>query len=272
MIGRVLTLASVAVISLATTASASVTLGETGPPPSSCGVSDDFLQPTVVSGATYVAPGDGTITSWSTFGPAAGSGQAKLKVFRQVSGNRYSVVTQDAFRTINSPGPFTRNVTIGGVEAGDVIGLTVTGTTGCSFASPGERYLLLAGDLSNGAAGNFNTSSPNFRVDVSAVLDPSHKFTLGAVRRNKKKGTATLTGSFPGPGSVTLTGKGLKKAGTPIAVGAKGDLGLPIKAKGSKRATLFDTGKVTLNISASYTPTGGTAGTAATKVKLKKKL
>jgi len=251
---------------------ASVTLGRTAPPSSSCGVSDDLLQPTT-TGNSYVAQGGGTITSWSTYGPASGSGSAKLKVFRKVSATRYSVVTQDVFRTISSPGPFTRNVTIGGVQAGDVIGLTVTGLSGCVFsAPPGDRYLLRAGDLSNGAAGDFSTSSPNFGVNVSAVLDPSHKFTIGATTRHKNKGTATLSVDFPGPGRVTLSGKGVKGAGQPITVAGSGALGLLIKATGSKRATLFDRGKVTLNLGLSYTPTGGTAGTGATKVKLKKRL
>ncbi len=278
MIGRIWAVVSLGLVSLAIgvpAASASVTLGQL----SSTSVSDcnagpvDLITPTVSSGNSYVAPADGTITSWSTRGALSPTdGSAKLKVFRKVADPaRFQVVTQDVFRTITHNALNTFNVTLGGIQAGDVIGLDFQTHTDCQTSVPGGSFLTHGGDIPTGQQGDF-TVNPNLQVNVSAVFDPSHKFTLGAVTRNKKRGTATLTGTFPGPGSVTLTGKGLKGAGTAIPVPGKGDVVLPIKPAGSKRATLFDTGKVTLNVSASYTPTGGSAGTAATKVKLRKKL
>jgi hypothetical protein len=278
MIGRVWAVSSLAVASLAigaASASASVTLGHLTPSSvSDCNTpTTDLITPTVSSGNSYAAPSDGTITSWSVNGALSPSnGSAKLKVFRKVSDPaRYQVVAQDNFRTINHSVLNTFNVTMGGIQAGDLIGLTFQAHTDCQITTPGGVFLTRGGDLPDGAQGDFFVGS-GFQVNVSAVFDPTHKFSLGTVTRNKKKGTATLTGTFPGPGSVTLTGNGLKGAGTPITVSAKGDVALPIRAKGSKKKTLFDTGKVTLNVSASYTPTGGTAGTAATKVKLKKKV
>jgi hypothetical protein len=268
----------VAVVSLALgapTASASVTLGQLpATSMANCGGGPvDLITPTVTSGNSYVAPGDGTITSWSTHGSTMpGAGSAKLKVFRKIAAPaKYLVVAQDNFRTINQTVVNTFNVTMGGIQAGDVIGLDFQGNTGCQYPVPGGSFLTHSPDIATGGQGDFMVNT-GFQVDVSAVFDPSHKFTLGTVTRNKKRGTATLTGTFPGPGSVILTGKGLKGAGTSVPVAAKGDVALPIKAAGSKRATLFDTGKVALNISASYTPTGGDTGTASTKVKLKKKL
>jgi hypothetical protein len=277
MIGRSWALALVAVGSLAvgaSTASASVTLGQVAPTSANCSTpATDLIQPTVTSGNSYVASGDGTITSWSTRGGTS-PGTAKLKVFRKVGDpGKYRVVTQDVYRNLTAAVENTFNVTLGGIQAGDVIGLNFQTNTGCQFAVPGESFLSRTGDLSTGQEGDFTgVPASGFRTDVSAVFDPSHKLTLGAVTRNKKRGTATLTGTFPGPGSVALTGKGLKGAGTPIPVAAKGDVALSIKAVGAKRAKLFDAGKVALNISASYTPTGGSAGTASTTVKLKKKL
>src|SRR3954453_14465764 len=278
MIGRIWALASLAVVSLliaVPAASASVTLGQLAP--SSMANCDapavDLITPTVSSGNSYVAPGDGTITSWSTHGQnmTFTPGSAKLKVFRKLADPaKYEVVTQDSERTVNPTVVNTFNVTMGGIHAGDVIGLTFLSHTGCQYPVPGGSFLTHSPELATGQQGDFNVSS-GFQVDVSATFDPSHKFTLGAVTRNKKRGTATLAGTFPGPGQVVLTGKGLKGAGSPIQVPAKGDIALAIKAGGAKRHTLFDTGKVTLNLSASYTPTGGSAGTAATKVKLKKR-
>jgi hypothetical protein len=39
---------------------------------------------------------------------------------------------------------------------------------------------------------------------------PSNAFSFGKVKKNRKKGTATLTVIVPGPGTLTLAGKGLK--------------------------------------------------------------
>jgi hypothetical protein len=146
-----------------------------------------------------------------------------------------------------------------GIEAGDVIGLTFQGNVGCDFAVTGDHFLHVGGDFADGDGAIFANTAPNFRINITADLDPSHKSTLGAVTRNKKRGTATLTGTFPGPGSVTLTGKGLKGAGTAIPVPGTGDVGAADQGAGSKRATLFDTGKVTLNMPPTRRPAAARA-------------
>jgi predicted outer membrane repeat protein len=104
----------------------------------------------------------------------------------------------------------------------------------------------------------------------------SNAFTVGAITRNKKKGTATVTVNVPNPGELTASGNGVKAAsagGAAISksVGA-GQAQLLIKAKGKKKRKLNETGKVKLNVAITYTPTGGSPNTQAVKVKLKKKL
>ena len=279
MTARFWALASVAVVSLATgvsSASASVTLGQLAPTPQTAcnGGPVELIQPTVTSGTGYVAPSEGTITSWSTVGPSAGGGgQMKLKVWREVSPPAtFRVVAHTAFQTIPTSTLKTFPVTVPGIEAGDVIGLTFQGNVACDFAATGDSFLNVNGDFADGDGAIFPGTAPNFRINITATFDPSHELTVGATTRNKKRGTATLTVSVPNPGQVTLSGSGVKGAGTPIPVAAKGDVAISIKATGKKRAKLFDKGKVTLNVGLSYTPTGGSAGTAATKVKLKKKL
>ena len=275
---RLLVLAVLPAVPLASApaASASITLGQLAPaPPPACSSGPvELLQPTVTSGTGFVAPSQGSITSWSTVGPASGGGgQMKLKVWRKVSDPAtFRVVAHTGFQTIPAATVKTFPVNVPGVEAGDLVGLTFQGSVGCQFAVSGDSFLNVGGDFADGDGAIFSGVAPNFRIDIAATFEPSHKFTVGAVTRNKKRGTATLTLTLPGPGQVSLTGKGLKGAGTPIAVAAKGDIAVPIKATGKKRATLFDTGKVTLNVGLSYTPAGGSAGMAATKVRLKKKL
>jgi hypothetical protein len=105
---------------------------------------------------------------------------------------------------------------------------------------------------------------------------PSNAFTLGAVTRNKTKGTATLNVNVPNPGDLTASGNGAKVAGVAGAVTSKavgaGNAQLLIKAKGKKKKKLNQKGKVKLNVAVTYTPTGGEPSTQSIKVKLKKKL
>jgi hypothetical protein len=111
---------------------------------------------------------------------------------------------------------------------------------------------------------------------ASAGGKPSNAFTLGAITRNKKKGTATITVNVPNPGELTGSGNGVKASSAGRAVISKsvgaGQAQLLIKAKGNKKRKLNETGKVKLSVAITYTPTGGDPSTQSVKVKLKKRL
>jgi hypothetical protein len=114
--------------------------------------------------------------------------------------------------------------------------------------------------------------------DWYRVLDRAgqvaNAFTIDSITRNKKKGTAIITGSADFPGDLAASGNGAKvsSAGAVIskAVGA-GQAQLVIKAKGKKRKKLNTKGKAKLNVTITYTATGGSPTTQTVKVKLKKK-
>jgi hypothetical protein len=119
---------------------------------------------------------------------------------------------------------------------------------------------------------------PNVEDDWYRVLDHaivSNAFTIATIRRNKKKGTATVSVNLPDPGELVGSGKGVKAASAGRAVTSKsagaGQAQLVIKAKGKKKRKLTRTGKVKLNVAITFTPTGGKANTQSLKVKLKKK-
>ena len=139
-----------------------------------------------------------------------------------------------------------------------------------------DPHAELAGDLADGAAGDFNLSGNN-RVNVSAEITPTNTFTLGAVARNKKRGTATENATVPNPGTVGVSGKGVKQASAgartaAVSVPAAGTVQLSIRAKGKKKKKLNTTGKVKVSPVITYTPNGGTPRSQTVKVKLKKKL
>jgi hypothetical protein len=284
--GKIGVAASLAALSLAVSASpagAAVTIGQTAPPnpPLTCsgGLLVDSAQPTVTAGNSYVVPGNGTITSWS-HNAYAGAGQTmKMKVWRHVSGQTYMAVGHDGPRDLIGG---TLNTFTGidvPVKAGDVLGLSVGvggAANACSFSAPGGSVLGRMSDLADGQSGEF-TSFANQRANIAAVFAPSNTFTLGKVKRNRKKGTATLTvEDVPNPGELVLSGKGLRKASTSGALVAKtvtapGDVTLKVRAKGKKKRKLNESGKVRVKANVTFTPTGGDPRTQSRKLMLKKR-
>jgi hypothetical protein len=158
------------------------------------------------------------------------------------------------------------------VVAGQQFGLLIT--------RPGESYTLrdrsdnpCPGQEFFSASGGPFMAEPIFDFVFAVFVKPSNAVTLGAITRNKKKGTATLPVNVPNPGELTGSGNGVKasSAGAVISKSVSaGQAQLLIKAKGKKRKQLNQKGKVKLNVAVTYTPTGGDPSTQSVKVKLKK--
>lgn len=230
------------------------------------------------AGNSYVVPNTGgvanwTLTSWS-HNAAAGAGQALgMKVFRKITNPAtFSVVAHDNPRPLTPSTLNTFAVNLP-VKAGDVLGEIQTNaavSVGCSFAVAGDPgYIYRDGNLTDGSNGAFTSPGfPGFRLNISAVVTPTNSFTVGTVKRNKRKGTAALTLNVANPGSLAVGGKGVKPANA--TAGAAGDITVTIKAKGKKRDKLNSNGKVTVTPNITFTPNGGDAGTQSPSVKLKK--
>jgi hypothetical protein len=100
---------------------------------------------------------------------------------------------------------------------------------------------------------------------------PSNDFSLGKLRRNKKKGFVTVEVTVPGPGAlVAAIGKKLK-ATVPQPVAA-GTLRVKVKALGKGVRTLKRKGKLRGRLSLTFTPPNGDPNTLSRKLKLIKKL
>jgi large repetitive protein len=89
------------------------------------------------------------------------------------------------------------------------------------------------------------------------------------VTRDKNKGTATLAVAVPGAGELALGGQGLKAASA--TAGGAGEVTLSVKAAGKAKKKLRRKGKKTFSPAVTFTPTGGTANTESTSVKLVRK-
>jgi hypothetical protein len=126
----------------------------------------------------------------------------------------------------------------------------------------------LDGGYRAGAVIRLNTSTDYTRYIYQATCDASVQF--GKVRRNRKKGTATLPVSVPVGGTLVGSGKGLKQI--QITASQAGIVDLPVKPKGAKRRTLNAAGKAKVLENVSFTASCGTAGESASKIKLRKRL
>jgi hypothetical protein len=264
-------------------AAALTTIGQLAPgnsPPTTCNALADIVQPTVQSGASYVVPAGGAkITSWST-NAAAGAGQSlEMKVFRQVSPLTYTVVAHDGPRSL---APSTLNMFVVNipVQPGDLLGFndaaaSVSTPEACTFGVLGELYLAKPGDLQDGQTGGPFTQENDGRANISALVaikPTDNSFTFGKAKDKKSKGTATLAVNVPGPGTLSLTGKGVKARRTGGAVASKtvnaaGTVKLSIKAKAKAKKKLNKTGKVKVKVSVTYTPTGDLPGIPKTETK-----
>jgi hypothetical protein len=95
---------------------------------------------------------------------------------------------------------------------------------------------------------------------------PSNAFHLGKPVLNKRKGTARVKVVLPGPGQITLAGKGIKTFTKKVATG--GPLILPIEASGPLATELRRSGSGAATVKVTFRPKGGLARTLKVKVKL----
>jgi hypothetical protein len=276
---RTFVVAFLATASVAASASpaAGVTVGEVGPPEATCSSGDEYAQPSYV--VPPIPPASAlSITSWSHVAEPGPGQKLKLKLYRPVAGLTYTVVAQEVRNLTESVlNTFPTRIA---VNPGDLLGITTApdsaDDTGCGIGAGGDTVYTSSGDAPTGAQVTF-VSFSGFRLNVSAVVEPTNTFSFGQMTRNKKKGTATLTLAVPNPGALAVSGKGAKEAFA-AGVGATaaksvpaGTVKLKIKAKGKKLKKLNQTGKVKLNPSITYTPTSGSPSTQSTKLKLKKR-
>jgi hypothetical protein len=165
------------------------------------------------------------------------------------------------------------------IKIGDYIGVDC-----CDLGvfEQGEFFVSGAGSvrdewqpsLADGGPGRPPLRTNAYEIALNADIQPTSAFTLGAIRHNKKKGTAKITANVPNPGELTASGRGVKvanAAATSKWAPAPGRVRLLIKAKGKKRHKLNSTGKVKLRPQITYIPMGGAASTQSVKVRLIKR-
>jgi hypothetical protein len=108
-----------------------------------------------------------------------------------------------------------------------------------------------------------------FRVILSPT---SNQLKLGKVKRSKRRGTATLFVNVPGPGSLSMSGKGVKRQ-TSAVLAQAGNVKLLVKPRGTLRKRLGTRNSAKTRLRVTFTPGGdppGDPATSARKIKLVK--
>lgn len=275
---------------LASAAAGSVVIGsDLAQPPDAngtCGSASCTVVQTVSAPATPLkSPVNGAVVSWSTIQGATGmgtSGNLRLRIIRDAGAGTYTAVRSGPTTSIptNLPHPEIAISVKPGlpISQNDYVGVDVLDSTSAlaTRAIAGFTFAFFSPALADGA-----TLAPNNPVTrealLQATIEPTNTFSIGAVTRNKKKGTATVSLALPNPGVLTGSGNGASVASATGAVisksAAAGPAALLIKAAGRKtKRKLNATGKVKLKVAITYTPTYGAPDTQSTKVKLKKNL
>ena len=262
---------------------ASVTVGMLAPAPSADCSGGPFDQVQQSPNVSYVIP-DGiaspVVTSWSTNAAPGDGQQLAFKVFEKVADPEvFRQVAHDGPRAITG-GNVNTFVTDLPVHPGEFLGLGFqagTAPNACVFGSTIGDWTRMGfmNDGETSVAGEFHAQVG--LVNVSAVVEPSHHFTIESIKRNRRRGTATVRITVPGPGSLALSGNGVRAQQAsgrgPLAaktVSAAGPVKMLVRAKGRKRDRLDQTGRVKVRTAITYTPTGGSPETQQQKVKLRK--
>jgi len=223
------------------------------------------------------AGGDsGYISSWelkATTRNAADTGFAGV-LARVEEGGQALLTVNRSGPAVADLGPATINVTTGG-----------TATAGADFTAPatvefarGQTSATVAipivGDQVNEPVERFNVVLSSPRDDArltgaasaEVVIGPDNEIKLGKLKRNKRKGTAKLFVTVPGPGVLVLSGDQVKKVKKTVQKAGK--VGLPIKPKGNAMRILNEDGKTKVRAKVAFTPTEGTTAKKTKKVKL----
>ena len=230
-------------------------------------------------GANVTSPITGVIVRWRTAGPYTG-GPFELRVLSPAPGGGPPYTANGTSSPETPSGSavqvFPANLPI---TAGDLIGLEEASGSGIARTSSALGSATLAwnpaltdgevGPPSNGPFANYELL---FNADVATP--PDNSFSFGGLTRNRRKGTAALTVTVPGAGRLELTGNGVKVMGSGgSTVDGAGSVPLRVAAGGTKRNKLNANGKVRLNVSVTYTPSGDLASpsTQSRRVKLIKR-
>ena len=110
----------------------------------------------------------------------------------------------------------------------------------------------------------------SFITSASARGGLAVNFSLGKLKKDKKKGTARLTVEVPAPGDVELA-ETTKVRGVEVRADVAGEIELAIAPQGRAKKKLRQKGKAKVSVELTYTPDGGEPEPQTATLKLVKR-
>ncbi len=107
----------------------------------------------------------------------------------------------------------------------------------------------------------------------SAKPPPDNHFSFkGSPKLDKRRGTARIKVAVPGPGKLSLKGKGVASVRTSVSKAAsrRSTATLKVKPTGATKRKLSKKGRAKVKVTVTYTPSGGTARSKSESVRLVK--
>jgi len=214
-------------LAMGSTASAQITVGQLAPAgaPFNCnyGTPYDELQTSVAAGNSYVAPGAGILTSWSTQVGTEPGQELGMKVYRPVGPGTYLVVGQDGPRAL-APGLNTFAVNIP-VQPGDVLGIFLPPNvhSECTFETglPGDVLSWREGNSPVGTSFPIEESAPVGRLNITASLLPPPAITSITPAEGSIKGASVV---IAGANFASVTGVSFGSVPTTFTVNSEGQI------------------------------------------------
>jgi hypothetical protein len=232
--------------------------------------SNSALAPDLRAPGGVSSPVNGTVVRWRI--RVGGSTRlTNLRIIRPLGGGLFTGAgtSPSVLPPINATTTYDAQLPI---RIGDYIGIDCCELAGAEFFVTGAaiRNEWQQPSLADGGPARPPSSTNLYEVALNA--DITSTFTVDAITRNKKNGTAKLTVTVAHAGELTGSGKGIKVATSSKTLAAPGSVQLLIKAKSKKKKKkLNSTGKVRVKPKITYTPTGGETVTKPVKVKLIKR-
>jgi hypothetical protein len=232
----------------------------------------------VIPGRTVeVPPGmTGFINRWNVLlGAGTDAQKIRIRIVHPASPNTFTVISSGALHDVAAGAGMYSFSDHLQASAGDRVGLESDQAKSIVWRAPSIGGIQVeCGPAALPDGGTTGPCGSPYSNQEHTFNDPSNTLALGKVTRNQRNGTASVRVTVPNPGELTGSGKGAKVAGAEISrkVTSPGTVRLTIKAKGKKKLTLNETGKVKLKVAITFTPTGGDPSKQSLKVRLKKKL
>jgi hypothetical protein len=216
-----------------------------------------------------VSPVNGTVTAWLYRAAGSAAAQISLRVLHPNGGLSFTGAgTSSSVPVVGGvQGQFGTALSIG---IGDAIGVNANGAQIVADAVAGATQgSWTLPPLADGSTRNA-TVGADAETMVQAIIQPTNTVRFGGIRRNKRKGTASVLVAVPNAGVLAYSGVGVVATG-PARVGAPGEIQVRVKSAGKKRSRLRRRGSAWVSPQVSFAPAQGDAGTTFGKLKLIRK-